>query len=143
MTRREALKQGMSGGTAAPRRDALRAALSKAQPRGPGGRSELPGNPRPMPFPRVGSQRPQQNMGLNAPVKLGAQLRGRVQSGAIDQAQGQRTARQRQLLQKAFGPDWRTKVYGQGGAKGVTGSFAPGQIRAKRSAALERARRKY
>lgn len=43
---------------------------------------------------------------------LGRQLTSRVQSGAITQDQAQRTAQQRQTFEKAFGPDWRTKVYG-------------------------------
>lgn len=47
---------------------------------------------------------------------IGRQLQSRVQSGAITQEQAQRTAQQRQTLQKAFGPDWRTKVFGATGA---------------------------
>jgi hypothetical protein len=35
-----------------------------------------------------------------------------VQSGAITQQQAQRTAQQRQTLEKAFGPNWRQKVFG-------------------------------
>jgi hypothetical protein len=146
MTRRERIMSGMgaSGGTSAPnpRRNQIRSALGKGQPRGPGGRSELPGNTKPMPFPQVGPQGPRQNAGLSLPMKLGAQLQGRVQSGAITGAQAQKTARQRQLLQKAFGTDWRKQVYGSGGAKGINGPFAPGQVAAKRAAGLERAKRK-
>lgn len=134
----------MSGGTSAPnaRRAQLRAALSPGQPRGPRGRSELPGNPKPMRFPQVGPQRPQSNEGLNAPVNPGAQLRNRVQSGAISGGQAQKVARQRQLLQKAFGTDWRKQVFGQGGAKGISGPFAQRQVAAKRQQSLERAKRK-
>lgn len=45
----------------------------------------------------------------------GAQLERRVQSGAITQEQADRTMKQRQTLQKAFGKDWRTKVFGDRG----------------------------
>ena len=71
---------------------------------------------------------------------LGKQLSGRVASGAITQSQGRRTAKQRDLLNAAFGEDWRTKVFGQGGAKGLSGPFATSQARTKRVKALERAR---
>lgn len=46
---------------------------------------------------------------------LGRQLTSRVQSGAITQDQAQRTAQQRQTLAKAFGSDWRQKVFGDAG----------------------------
>lgn len=74
--------------------------------------------------------------------KLGAQLSQRVQSGAIDQSQAQTVARQRQMLKKAFGQDWRSKVFGAGGAKGISGPFAQRQVAAKRTAGLERAKKK-
>jgi len=45
----------------------------------------------------------------------GAQLERRVKSGAITQEQAQKTMQQRQTLQKAFGKDWRTKVFGDRG----------------------------
>jgi hypothetical protein len=73
---------------------------------------------------------------------FGAQLSRRVGSGAITGVQARQTAQDRQLFQKAFGDDWRTKVYGQGGAKGISGPFAEGKVRAVRSRALERARAK-
>lgn len=153
---------GLSGGTSAPngRRSQIKAALGKAQPRGPGGRqkppastqkpdpgfmrSELPGNTKPMRFPQVGGQAPRPGMGLNAPVKLGAQLRGRVQSGAIPQAQAQKTARQRQMLKKAFGSNWREDIYAGSGAKevGSRGPFAKRQVAAERAKGLQRAKRK-
>jgi hypothetical protein len=137
---------GKTGGTEAqnPRRKQIREGLSMNQPRGPGGRSELPGNPRPMPFPQVGPQAPRQGAGLNAPLKLGAQLRGRVQSGTITGAQAQKTARQRQLLKKAFGPNWREDVYAGSGAKevGDRGPFAKRQVAAERAKGLARAERK-
>jgi hypothetical protein len=146
MTRRERVLQGMgvSGGTGAPngRRSQIRTALGKAQPRGPGGRSELPGRVPPQRFPQVGPQRPSQGGPLQSPVKLGAQLRGRVESGALEGGQAQQVARQRAMLQKAFGADWRKQVFGQGGAKGIQGPFAPRQVAAKRAQGLERAKRK-
>lgn len=73
---------------------------------------------------------------------LGTQLSNRVSSGAITQQQAQQTAQQRRLFEAAFGQDWRKKVFGKGGAKGISGPFAAGQIRAMRSKALERARAK-
>lgn len=144
MARREQIKQGISGGTTAPnvRRSQIKAALGQGQPRGPGGRSELPGRVPPMRFPQVGSQRPRQNEVLRQPINLGAQLRGRVQSGAITGAQARKTARQRQLLKNAFGPDWRKQVFGQGGAKGISGPFAQREVAAKRREGIERAKRK-
>jgi hypothetical protein len=148
MSRRTEILKGMgrAGGTEAPnpRRKQIREGLSASQPRGPRGRSELPGNPRPMRFPQVGPQRPRQNEGLNAPMKLGAQLRSRVQSGAIDQSQAQKTARQRQLLKKAFGSNWREDVYAGSGAKEISqgGPFAQRQIAAERAKGLQRAKRK-
>ena len=53
------------------------------------------------------------NAGMPGPG--GAQLERRVQSGAITQEQAQKTMQQRQTLQKAFGKDWRTKVFGDRG----------------------------
>lgn len=46
---------------------------------------------------------------------LGHQLTRRVQSGQITQERAQKTAGQRGLLQKAYGSDWRSKVYGDRG----------------------------
>lgn len=45
----------------------------------------------------------------------GRQLAARVSSGKITQAQAQKTMQQRQTLRKAFGPEWRNKVYGDTG----------------------------
>lgn len=154
MSRRTQILQGMgaSGGTSAPngRRNQIRAALSQGQPRGPRGKTnvEIPriggGAVTPQRFPQVGSQRPSQNAGLNAPVKLGAQLRSRVQSGAINQSQAQKTARQRLLLKNAFGSNWREDVYAGSGAKevGSRGPFAMRQVAAERAKGLQRARKK-
>lgn len=76
--------------------------------------------------------------------RLGAQLSQRVKSGVIDQAQAEKTARQRQTLKKAFGSDWRSKVYAGGGAREIRegGPFASRQIAAERAKGLARARRK-
>lgn len=78
----------------------------------------------------------------NFQAALGAQLSRRVQSGAIDQNQARKVAGQRALLAKAYGPDWRTKVFGKGGAKGISGPFARGIVAGKRNQALQRAKRK-
>jgi len=43
---------------------------------------------------------------------LGHQLTRRVDEGAIDQGRAEQTAQERQTLEAAFGPQWRTKVYG-------------------------------
>lgn len=151
MTRRQRIREGMgvSGGTSAPngRRKQIREALGRGQPTGPGGRSELPsfrtgGQIAPKRFPSVGPQAPRQGESLNPPVALGKQLQGRVQSGAIGGTQAQTVARQRQMLQKAFGTDWRKQVFGQGGAKGISGPFAQRQVAAKRAQGLQRAKRK-
>lgn len=75
-------------------------------------------------------------------ASLGKQLTNKVQSGDLSRGQATKVKNQRTLLAKAFGPDWRVKVYGKGGAKGISGPFARGQVAAKRSAALERAKTK-
>ncbi len=59
-----------------------------------------------------------QGVGLGTqamPGPGGGQLARRVESGAITGDQAQKTMQQRQTLQKAFGPDWRTKVFGDRG----------------------------
>lgn len=148
-SRRTAILNGMgaSGGTETSRRKQIREALGKAlkQPTGPGGQTEIPQRmPPPKRFPQVGGGRPEQNTSLNAPVKLGAQLQGRMRSGAINQAQAQKTARQRQTLKKAFGSDWRSQVYAGSGVKEIRqgGPFANRQIAAERAKGLQRAKRK-
>jgi hypothetical protein len=65
-----------------------------------------------------------------------------VQSGAITGSQARQTLQERQTFKKAFGDDWRTQVFGKGGAKGVTGTFAKGQVTADRSQMLAKARAK-
>jgi hypothetical protein len=51
----------------------------------------------------------------NFQPKLGRQLSRRVSSGAITQKQAQRTVGQRSVLARAYGDDWREKVYGASG----------------------------
>lgn len=53
--------------------------------------------------------------GQALPGPGGGQLARRVQSGAITQEQADQTLQQRQTLQKAFGKDWRQKVFGDVG----------------------------
>ena len=135
-SRRERIKQGMgvSGGMQAPNGRRARIKKALANP------SQTP----PMRFPQVGGKAPRQGAPLRSPVNVGSQLRRRVQGGAISGQQAQTVARQRQLLQKAFGTDWRKQVFGAGGAKGLkaSGPFGQGAVRAKRSQALQRAKRK-
>lgn len=151
MTRRERIMIGMGkgGGTEAPtaRRKQIREGLAK----GPAGARTLPAGLPPIRFPsKPGNaarasaigQPGAPGVGAGMQPKLGAQLSNRVQSGAINQGQAQRTAQQRGLLRKAFGSDWRTKVFGAGGARGQSGPFSKAEILAKRSQALARAKRK-
>lgn len=154
MNRRSVILKAMGGGggTEAPtaRRKQIREGLNK----GPAGARTLPAGLPPIryPDPMGNGKPPMARTSVQAPgsprvggamqPKLGAQLSNRVQNGAINQGQASKVAKQRQLLQKAFGSDWRTKVFGQGGAKGVSGPFAQSQVRNKRNAALSRAKRK-
>jgi hypothetical protein len=78
----------------------------------------------------------------NSQAALGTQLSNKVASGGLSQSQALQTAKQRQTFKAAFGSDWRTQVYGKGGAKGLSGPFGARQIAAKRSQALKRARTK-
>lgn len=146
MARRDQIMSAMgaSGGTTAPpRRKQIREALGPGlkRPPGIGGGAVMPPPKRFPSFPQDRS-RPVSGATINQPVNPGAQLKGRVQSGAISGERAQKVARQRQMLRKAFGSDWRTKVYGQGGAKGISGPFAQRQVAAKRQQGLERAKRK-
>lgn len=151
MNRRQKIMIGMgaSGGTEAP--NARRAQIKAGLAKGPAGAKTLPAGIPPIRYPskpgnpaRASAIRQPGAPGVGAAMqpKLGAQLSNRVQSGAIDQSQAQRTAQQRGLLRKAFGSDWRTKVFGAGGAKGQSGPFSKAEILAKRSQALSRAKRK-
>lgn len=66
----------------------------------------------------VGAQGKGQGIGLGGaalPGPGGRQLAARVSSGSITQEQAQKTMQQRQTLQKAFGKDWRTQVFGDTG----------------------------
>lgn len=140
---------GKGGGTEAggPRRRQIKEGLAK----GPAGARTLPAGLPPIRYPSKpgtparasGIQSPgSPGVGAGMQPKLGAQLSNRVQNGAISQGQAGKVAQQRQMLQKAFGPNWRKQVFGAGGAKGVSGPFAQDRIRNKRTAGLERAKRK-
>ena len=76
----------------------------------------------------------------SAKAPVGAQLAGKVKSGAITKQQAQQTAYERDVLAKAFGPNWRAQVFGKGGAQGIQGPFAGRRVAALRSKALEEAR---
>jgi hypothetical protein len=84
---------------------------------------------------------------------LGRQLSRRVASGEIDQAQAQRTAKERRELEGAYGSDWRQEIYGQDVQNlrlGLAGAHkndpkyeaAMKAAKAARRKALERAREK-
>jgi hypothetical protein len=64
---------------------------------------------------RIASQRPRAAVSGAVNADLGKQLSRRVSAGAVSQAQASQVARDRQLLEKAFGPDWRVKVFGDRG----------------------------
>jgi len=68
-------------------------------------------------------------------ASLGKQLTNKVDNGALTQGKAQQVKSQRNLLAKAFGPEWRLKVYGAGGAKAEN----PLNARADRSKALGQA----
>lgn len=95
--------------------------LGGSRPRGRRGNNEarrLPGGGLPRSGPMLGGNRSRGKMGVSGaalPGPGGAQLMRRVQAGKIDMEQAQRTMKQRQTLAKAFGKDWRTKVYGDRG----------------------------
>lgn len=153
MNRRQRIMIGMgkAGGTEATgvRRKQIKEGLAK----GPAGARTLPAGLPPIRYPDpMGNGKPTARTSVQAPggprvggamqPKLGAQLSNRVQSGAINQGQAGKVAQQRQMLQKAFGSNWRKQVFGAGGAKGVSGPFAQAQIRTKRAQGLARAKRK-
>lgn len=169
MSRRTQIKQGMgvSGGTQAPngRRKQITEALRgngkpppmrfPTFPRGGNPGVRVPGRGQPTGRPGAQGEKIGQGVPSMRPLKgagpgvagnmqpgLGKQLSNRVRSGAINQGQAQTVARQRAMLQKAFGSDWRKQVYGAGGAKGIGGPFAERQVAAKRSQGLARAKRK-
>lgn len=91
------------------------------------------------------STSPNRNMGVGDSYQpgLGKQLSNRVESGRISQGRAQQTSKERQTLKAAFGSDWRTQVFGKGGARGLEGqSFGRPEIAARRAKALQRARAK-
>lgn len=63
------------------------------------------------------SHTPQRPHAIGAAVQpdLGAQLSRRVASGAIDQQQAEQVAHDRALLEQAYGPNWRDRVFGGAG----------------------------
>lgn len=77
-------------------------------------------------------------------ASLGKQLTNKVESGAVTRKQASKTSDQRKLLQKAFGDNWRVKVYGKGGAKALPsyGISGGSEVNALRSKALQRAKAK-
>jgi hypothetical protein len=97
---------------------------------------------------------PTSAVGSAVDTGLGAQLSSRVSSGAITQSQAQQTAQQRQTLEKAYGKNWRVKVFGDRGyaqrtRKALTANPDSASIAALnkklmegRREALERAREK-
>lgn len=81
--------------------------------------------------------------GVNADI--GAQLSRRVSSGAIDISQAKQVASDRMVLERAYGPKWREKVFGSPkGARGLPSyGYAGGsEVNSLRSAALKRAKAK-
>lgn len=105
---------------------------------------------RPMPLLTGG---PQAKVSGAVQPALGHQLSRRVASGQIDQAQAQRTAKERGELKSAYGPDWRQQVFGedvQALRQGLAGAqkgnpryeAAQKAVMAARKKALERARAK-
>jgi hypothetical protein len=88
------------------------------------------------------SRKQQIKSNLKRKTPLPPQLQRKVQSGALSRSQASQTAKERQTFKAAFGDDWRTQVFGQGGAKGVTGSFGRPQVAADRSQALAKAKAK-
>lgn len=75
-------------------------------------------------------------------ASLGKQLTNKVQSGDLTRGKATKVASQRKLLQNAFGDNWRVKVYGKGGATGIGGPFAGGEVAADRQKAITAAKNK-
>jgi hypothetical protein len=85
---------------------------------------------------------------------LGRQLSRRVEGGAIDQGQAEKVASDRAVLERAYGPNWRVKVFGDKGyvqrtRQSLTEDPEDPQVKAlyeqlmrQRSSALERAKSK-
>jgi hypothetical protein len=77
-------------------------------------------------------------------ASLGKQLTNKVDNGVLTRKQATKVKNQRTLLAKAFGPNWRVKVYGKGGAKSYPtyGYKGPTELNEVRKKALERAKTK-
>lgn len=100
--------------------------------------------------------RPPQGGAVDSAVQadLGRQLSRRVAAGAIDQGQAEKVAQDRALLESAYGPDWRVKLFGgKGKVQHARQSLADNpqdpqakalydQLMRQRASALERAKRK-
>lgn len=90
-------------------------------------------------------QRPQPSIAEGANADIGAQLSRRVSSGAIDKTQAEQVAKDRTLLERAYGPKWREKVFGNAkGARGLPSyGYAGGsELNKLRNSALDRAKAK-
>lgn len=61
------------------------------------------------------NQGPAPAIAQNAQPELGRQLTRRVQAGNVAPEQAQQVAQQRALLEKAYGPQWRVKLFGDRG----------------------------
>lgn len=87
-----------------------------------------------------------QKSGLDNGViaSLGKQLTNKVDNGKLTRGQATKVKDQRTLLANAFGPDWRVKVYGKGGAKSYPtyGYKGPTELNDVRKQALQRAKQK-
>jgi hypothetical protein len=77
-------------------------------------------------------------------ASLGKQLTNKVESGNLTRGKATKVADQRKLLQKAFGDNWRVKVYGKGGAKALPSyGYAGGsEVNSLRSKAIQQAKTK-
>jgi len=94
----------------------------------------------------VPAQAPQAGISGAEIPGLGKQLTSRVNSGAIDQGQAEQTAHQRRVFEEAYGPDWRTKVYGgrgivQANRKALAGPGEHPQAEAFRKQLMEERQR--
>jgi hypothetical protein len=75
-------------------------------------------------------------LGGSVQAGLGRQLSGRVSSGVIDQGRAEETAGERALLEQAYGPEWRTHVYGDRGYTQRTRKAMAANPDSKRARAL-------
>lgn len=104
-----------------PRRSArsgkIAKAVERAQRASAGERIDpgfTPATPRTL-APNTGGAPAQVSRAEVAPPDLGQQLSRRVAAGAINPDQAEKTAHDRELLERTYGPDWRVKVFGDRG----------------------------